>query len=293
MADRIEQLEAFVAVAELHGFASAARKLKLSAPKLTRLVAALEQRLGVSLFRRTTRAVAMTDDGARLLPKAKAIVEALQEAEAATRAERPTPAGRFSVTAPVVFGRRYVAPVFSKFLAAHPDVRGELVLVDRLVNLVEEGVDVAVRIGTLEDSNLRVRHVGVTRRVVIASPAYLKRNGRPRTPDALRAHSTIVLTGIGAQREWRFGRQRVPLAPVFTTNSADAAIEHALSDGGLAMVLGYQVADLVARGQLEVVLKQFEPPPSPIQLVYAETRIPSATVRAFIDFAVSRLATKA
>jgi len=165
---------------------------------------------------------------------------------------------------------------------------------------VEPGVEVRVHDSTAERRYLvlPLRPDGTDGWDMDRLAALVTRNsmigtGRPRTPDALSAHSTIVLTGIGAQREWRFGRQRVPLEPVFTTNSADAAIEHALSDGGLAMVLGYQVADLVARGQLEVVLKQFEPPPSPIQLVYAESRIPSATVRAFIDFAVSRLATKA
>ncbi|MBL8952857.1 MAG: LysR family transcriptional regulator [Myxococcaceae bacterium] len=283
-------METFVAVAELKGFARAARKLGLSAPRVTRLVAALEARLGVELLHRTTRSVSLTDAGARYLAQARGIVDAVHEAERRTLADRPVPSGRFVVTAPVVFGRLEVAPLFSRFLARWPAVRGELLLLDRIVSLVDEGVDLAVRIGELEDSSLRARVIGATRRVVVASPKYLAEHGRPRRPEDVAKHQTAQLTPLGAPGEWHFQRGgrpvRVRVQPAFVTNSADAAITHAAAGGGLAMVLSYQVAAHLKAGTLETVLDRFEPPPRPIQLVYPAARQPSATVRAFIDFAV-------
>lgn len=286
--DRLDSMEAFVAVAEAKGFAQAARKLKVSPPTVTRLIASLEQRLSVELFHRTTRAVSLTEHGARYLPKARGIIDAVKDAEASTKAGQAAPSGRFTVTAPLVFGRREVAPLFSRFLARWPAVRGELLLFDRVVNLVEEGIDVAVRIGELDDSSLKVRAVGSTRRVLVASPGYLEKHGRPKKPHDLEAHATIQLTPLSAQHEWRFGDARVALEPCFVTNSADVAIEHAVRGGGLAMVLSYQVSALVEAGRLEVVLGKHEPSPRPIQLVYPAGRTPSANVRAFVDLAAQQ-----
>lgn len=289
--DRFEAMTAFVAVADLRGFAAAARQLKMSPPAITRLVAALENHLSIRLLHRTTRSVALTDAGARYLPSARAIVESVEQAEASARAQRTTPSGRFVVSAPLVFGRLEVAPLLSDYLGRFPDVRGELVLSDRIVNLVEEGVDIAVRIGALEDSSLRVRAVGATRRLLVASRSYLAKHKRPRTPKDLRDHALIHVTGLAPLPEWRFfkgqRRERIAIRPVFVTNAVDPAIVHARRGRGIAMVLSYQVADFVRAGELDVLLQKYEPPAYPINLVYTATREPSANVRAFIDMAIS------
>lgn len=290
--DRLGAMTAFVSVAELRGFAPAARRLGLSASAVTRLVASLEQHLSVQLLRRTTRSVALTDAGSRYLERARRILADVAEAEGAARAERSEPIGRLVVSAPLVFGRQHVAPMMCDYLARHRAVVGELALADRLVHLIDEGIDVAVRIGRLDDSSLRVRQVGATRRVVVASPAYLAQRGRPRTPADLAAHATIELPPLTGTQQWRFVRDgkelSVPLAPSFVTNSADAAIGHAERGGGLAMVLSYQVAERVRAGALRIVLRRYEPPPLPIHVAYPSTRLPSASVRAFIDMAANR-----
>src|SRR5215471_3737640 len=189
--DRIDAMQAFVAVADLHGFAPAARKLKLSPSAVTRLIAALEERLGARLLQRTTRSVALTDVGTRYLERARRVLADIEEAERAAEGERSRPSGRLVVSAPVGFGRLHVSPVMSAYLRRHRDVTGELRLEDRLVNLVEDGIDLAVRIGHLADSSLVARQVGEMRRIVVASPSYLKRRGEPQSPEALAAHDTI------------------------------------------------------------------------------------------------------
>lgn len=284
-------MSAFVAVADLRGFAPAARRLGLSPSSVTRLVAALEAHLALRLLHRTTRSVSLTDAGSRYLERARRVLSDLAEAEAAARADAAVPAGRFVVSAPVTFGRREVAPLFSDFLRRHPRVVGELQLTDRNVHLVEDAIDAAVRIGHLDDSSTRLRVVGATRRVLVASPAYLAERPAPRRPADLARHATIQFTSLTPSPEWRFERDgrvvRVPLRPVFVTNGADAAITHARSGGGIAMVLSYQAADAIAAGALHVVLRRWEPPAIPIQIVYPATRLPSATLRAFIDLVVA------
>ncbi|MEZ4399966.1 MAG: LysR family transcriptional regulator [Kofleriaceae bacterium] len=289
--DRLDAMRAFVTVAELRGFAPAARRLGLSAPSVTRLVAGLEHHLAIRLLQRTSRAVALTDAGARYLDRARRILGDVAEAEATARAERTLPSGRFVVAASRTFGRREVAPLLARFLAAHPTVVGHLDLGDRNVNLIDEGVDLAVRIGVLEDSSLTVRRVGATRRVTVASPAYLTRSPRLRSPDDLARHRVIHFAGVSAAPEWRFHHRghdhRVPIRPAFITNSAEAAIAHAELAGGVTMVLAYQAAPAIAAGRLRVVLPRWEPPPLPIQLVYPSARLVSANVRAFIDLVVA------
>jgi DNA-binding transcriptional LysR family regulator len=288
--DRLEAMAAFVAVAELRGFAQAARRLGLSPSAVTRLVAMLEERLSIRLLQRTTRSVTLTDAGARYLERARRILADVDEAEGAAQAERTEPTGRFVVTAPNLFGRLHVAPLMGAFLSRYPSVAGELLLADRMVNLVEEGIDTAVRVGALSDSNLVVRKVGETRRVVVASPAYLARRKSPRSPGDIASHDVIQFTGITSIPEWRLFRDgvqsQVPFAPTFVTNSADVAIGHAELGRGLAMVLAYQVVESVRAGRLTVVLSKFEPPPLPIHLVYPTTRLLSAKVRAFVELAV-------
>lgn len=290
--DRIDAMAAFVAVADLRGFAPAARRLGLSASRVTRLVAGLEERLSIRLLQRTTRSVALTDAGARYLERARRILGDLEETEASARAERSEPKGRLVVAAPLVFGRLEVAPLFCEFLEAWPQVTGELTLADRAVNLVDEGVDVAVRIGHLPDSSLIARRVGETRRVLVGAPSYLARKKRPRGPGDLAHHRTIWFTALSPTREWRFERrgreERVAVEPSFATNSADAAIGHALRGGGLSLVLLYQVRELLRSGALEVLLPAFEPPPLPIHLVHPASRLLSANVRAFLELAATR-----
>ncbi len=289
--DRLEAMNAFVTVAELSSFTKAARRLGTSPPAITRLVSSLEERLEIRLLQRTTRSVALTDAGARYLERARRILGAVAEAEQAARAESTEPTGRLVVAAPNVFGRREVAPLMCELLARHPAVIGELTLADRMVNLVEEGVDLAVRIGVLEDSSLRVRPVGATRRVLVASPAYLASRSTVRRPADLASHAIIQFTGLTPAPEWRFFRKgvevRVAIRPSFVTNSAEAAIVHAERGGGLAMVLSYQVTEHLTTGALVLVLQRHEPPPLPIQIVYPGTRLPSASVRAFIDLATA------
>jgi DNA-binding transcriptional LysR family regulator len=289
--DRLEAMTAFVAVADSQGFAAAARRLGLSPSGVTRLVAALEEHLGTRLLQRTTRQVTLTDSGTRYLERARRILADVGEAESAAQAERTVPSGRLVVTAPNVFGRLHVAPLVCTYLTKHPAVRAELTLTDRVVNLVEDGVDVAVRIGQLEDSSHVARNVGATRRVIVASPKYLKRRKPPTTPEALASHDLIHFTALNPTPEWRFSHEgtetRIPFTPAFVTNSADAAIGHAEGRGGLTMVLGYQVADAVRAGRLRVVLSDFEPAPLPIHLVYPTTRLLSAKVRAFVTLVTS------
>jgi DNA-binding transcriptional LysR family regulator len=288
--DRIDAMQAFVAVAELHGFAPAARKLRLSPSAVTRLVAALEERLGARLLQRTTRSVALTDAGARYLERARRILADVEEAELAAEGERIRPSGRLVVSAPVGFGRLHVSPVMSAYLKRYGDVSAELRLEDRVVSLVEDGIDLAVRIGYLADSSLVARQVGEMRRIVVASPAYLKRHGEPKRPAEISLHQTIQFGAASASGEWRFvekGREfRNDIVPRLSTNSADAAVQYSETGGGLTRVLAYQAADAIKRGKLKIVLQAFEPPALPIHIVYPTSRLLSAKVRAFIDLVV-------
>lgn len=288
--DRIDAMAAFVAVADLRGFAPAARKMGLSASNVTRLIAALEERVGARLLQRTTRSVTLTDVGARYLERARRILADLEEAEGSAQAERTLPSGRLVVSAPVGFGRIHVTPLMSSYLQRYPEVSGELRLTDRVINLVEDGVDAAIRIGHLADSSLVARSLGSMRRIVVASPDYLARRGKPQTPSDIAAHDTIHFGATASATEWRFldgdDEIRIGHAPRFTSNVADAAIWHAEHGGGLTRVLAYQAADAVAAGRLRIVLADHELPAMPIHVVYPTSRLLSAKVRTFIDLAV-------
>jgi DNA-binding transcriptional LysR family regulator len=285
--DRIEAMQAFVAVADLQGFAPAARKLRLSPSAVTRLVAALEDRLGARLLQRTTRSVTLTDAGTRYLARARRILADVEEAELAAEGERTRPSGRLVVSAPVGFGRLHVSPVMAAYLKRYPEVSAELRLEDRVVNLIEDGVDLAVRIGFLGDSSLVARHVGEMRRIVVAAPAYLKQHGEPKTPAEVASHQTIQFGSTSVTGEWRFAEAgsefRLNITPRFSSNTADAAVQYAEQGGGLTRVLAYQAADAIRRGALKVVLQRFEQPPLPIHIVYPTSRLLSAKVRSFID----------
>ena len=288
--DRIDAMQAFITVADLGGFAPAARKLGLSPSGVTRLIAALEERLGARLLQRTTRSVALTDAGARYLERVRRILADVEEAEASIQDERTRPSGRLVVSAPVGFGRLHVSPVMSEYLKRYAEVSGELRLADRMINLVEDGVDLAVRIGHLADSSLVARHVGEMRRIVVASPGYLKAHGEPKTPEAIASHQSIQFGGAAASPDWRFVRDgneiRFTPVPRLTTNSSDAAIQYAVRGGGLTRVLAYQAADAIKAGRLKILLAKFEPAPLPIHIVYPTSRLLSAKVRTFIDLVV-------
>jgi DNA-binding transcriptional LysR family regulator len=287
--DRLDAMQAFVTVADLQGFAPAARKLGLSPSAVTRLIAALEERLGARLLQRTTRSVTLTDAGTRYLERARRILADVEEAEGAAEGERTRPGGRLVVSAPVGFGRLHVSPIMSAYLKRYPEVSGELRLSDRMINLVEEGVDLAVRIGHLPDSTLVARHIGAMRRIVVAAPAYLKERGEPKTPHEIPSHQTIQFGAMTAQPDWRFvdggDEIRIVCTPRFTTNSADAAVQYAEQGGGLTRVLAYQAAASLKAGRLKIVLEKFEQPVLPIHIVYPTSRLLSAKVRAFIDLA--------
>ena len=288
--DRLDAMQAFVTVADLKGFAPAARKLGLSPSGVTRLIAALENRLGARLLQRTTRQVALTDAGARYLERARRILADVEEAEITAEGERARPSGRLVISAPVGFGRLHVSPVLTNYLKRHRDVSAELRLEDRMINLVEEGVDLAVRVGHLADSSLVARHVGDMRRVTVASPAYLKARGEPKKPQDIAAHDTIQFGTTSGPAEWRFVDQgneiRLSHSPRLSTNTADAAIRYAEAGGGLTRVLAYQAADAIKRGRLKIVLAKFEQPPLPIHIVYPTSRLLSAKVRTFIDLVI-------
>jgi DNA-binding transcriptional LysR family regulator len=288
--DRIDAMQAFVAVADLKGFAPAARKLGLSPSAVTRLIAALEDRLGARLLQRTTRSVTLTDGGSRYLERVRRILADVEEAEGSAEGERTRPGGRLVVSAPVGFGRLHVSPVMSAYLKRYFEVTGELRLSDRMINLVEDGVDLAVRIGHLADSSLVARHVGEMRRIIVASNAYLREYGEPETLEAIDSHQTIQFGAMAIPPDWRFIRDdrevRVTVTPRFVTNSADAAIQYAEQGGGLTRVLAYQAADAIKGGRLKIVLAKFEQPALPIHVVYPTSRLLSAKVRTFIDLVI-------
>jgi len=284
-------MQAFVAVVDARGFAPAAQRLGISPSVVTRLVARLEHQLGIRLLQRTTRSVTLTDAGTRYLERARRVLAELEEAEESAAAERARPTGRLVVSAPAMFGRLHVSPLMCRYLNLNPDVVGELTLSDRMMNLVEDGIDLAVRIGHLADSTLIARPAGTTRRVLVGSPSYLARRGVPSSPLDLAGHQTIQFRPLATVTDWSFregGRElRVPLASHYSTNSADAALWHAEHDGGLTFALSYQVVDAVNAGRLRIVLEAFEPAPLPIHFVYPSSRLLSAKVRTFVELATA------
>jgi DNA-binding transcriptional LysR family regulator len=288
--DRLEAMRIFLAVAEQEGFAGAARQLRLSPPSVTRAIAGLEERLGTSLFQRSTRHVRLTQAGQRFLMDARRILADLDEAEASASGDHGVPRGELSITASQMFGRIHVAPLVQDFLALHPQVSARLLLLDRVANLIDEGFDLAVRIANLQDSSLRAIRVGHVRRVVVAAPDYLARHGTPRHPNDLLQHRAVMFSAGMAIDDWVF-RDTIRVTPParFYVNSSEVAIGAALAGQGLTRVLSYMVAPALASGAVKIILEDYELPPVPVQLVHAEGRRASATLRAFIDFAAERL----
>jgi DNA-binding transcriptional LysR family regulator len=288
MQDRFDALTIFVTVAEQQSFAEAARQLSRSPASVTRTVAALEERLQTRLFNRTTRSVALTDAGARCLESCRRLLATYDELEALNVGERIEPRGWISVTAPVMFGRLHVLPLVQSFLGEYPQVDVRLLLLDRVVSLVDEGLDLGVRVGQLPDSSLRAVRVGQVRRVVCATPQYIARHGVPATPRDLGSHSLVACTAVTPIPDrWTFhgpsGVSSVAVTPRLVVNTTAAAVDAALNGLGLTCILSYQMEPHAAAGRLQTVLVEYEPPPAPIHIVHPAGRHLPAKVRLFLD----------
>jgi DNA-binding transcriptional LysR family regulator len=284
--DKLRALRMFTAIADSGSLTAAASKLGSSLPAVVRGLAALETDIGIRLFTRTTRHVALTEAGRRYLESCREVQLILQEAENDLRSEQVEPQGTLSVTAPVLFGQRYVTAGVTSFIKRYPNVEVRLLLLDRVVNLVEEGLDLGIRIGPLEDSTMFVQPVDHMRRVTVASSAYLKQNGTPKHPKDLRQHNCIR-TFRPDSHSWSFAdegkRISVSVRGNFTVNQIAAAAEACVAGVGVGSFLAYQVADQVASGQLRVLLSKFEQAPVSVSIIYPEARLSPARTRAFTE----------
>jgi len=291
--DRLQAMQIFVAVADAQGFAGAARQLQLSPPAVTRAINDLESHLGVRLLTRTTRVVRLTEAGARHAEDCRRILAELADADASVAGMHSAPRGRLVLTAPLMFGAMHVMPVVTDYLQRYPEVQAHCLFLDRVVNLLDEGVDLAVRIGALPDSSMQAVRVNQVRRVLCAAPAYLAQHGTPSMPQDLAEHTVITIHGTGPTSEWRFWDQGEPrvvkLQPRMFTTTNDAAMAAAVSGFGITRLLSYQVAEHVRAGRLQILLADYEPPALPVHLLHREGRYAAQRVRAFLDMAVERL----
>lgn len=291
--DRFQEMQVFLAVAEEEGFALAARRLNLSPPSVTRAVASLEERLGTLLLTRTTRSVRLTEAGQRYLADCRRILAELEEAEESAAGSHASARGQLTLTAPMLFGELFVTPVMVGYLEQHPAVSIKALLVDRVVSMLEEGIDVAIRIGNLPDSGLHALPVGFVRQVLCAAPSYLAKYGRPQHPAELPAQRIVMSSSSNLSSNWHFSQAgetfSVAPAPRLIVSANQAAIAAAKLGWGLTRVLSYQVAAPVAAGELELLLEQFEPPALPIHVVYQGGRKVPAKVRSFVDYCAAQL----
>jgi DNA-binding transcriptional LysR family regulator len=291
--DRLEAMSILLAVVDAGSLSAAARRLGTPLPTVSRKVAELEAHLHTRLLHRTTRQLSLTEAGAAYVAACRRILDEVGEAERMATGEYAAPKGELTVTAPIVFGRLHIVPVVAEFLAQYPEISIRLLLADRVVHLMEEQIDVALRIGALPDSTLMASRVGMVRTVVCGSPAYLARKGVPATPEDLAAHDCISFDVLESRRAWVFGDGKsmtsVPVISRLEVNTAEAAIAAATLGVGLVRVLSYQVADAVGNGALDVVLQDYESAPLPVNLVHkGQTPLPRK-LRAFLDFAAPRL----
>lgn len=291
--DRLHWMSVYVAVVEAEGFSGAARKLHMSPPAVTRAVAALEEHLGAKLLNRTTRYVRMTEAGQRYYEDAKRIIALADEAEDAVLGINAAPRGLLTVTASVLFGRLYVMPGIIDYLRRYPEVEINALFVDRVINMLEEGVDVAIRIADLPDSSYRSLRIGSVRRVLCASPGYLDTHGIPQTPDDLLKHRIILARGLNPDNEIRFTRdgltRTVKLQPIMSVSDNDSAASAAMADMGITRLLSYQIAEPLQTGKLQIVLSEFESAPVPVHILHREGRHSSAKIRSFVDLMAERL----
>jgi DNA-binding transcriptional LysR family regulator len=291
--DRFEAMSVLLAVVEEGSLSAGARKLKTPLATVSRKVSDLEEHLGTRLLVRTSRRVALTDAGSGFVEASKRILEQVEEAERVAAGEYSEPRGQLSITAPVVFGRLHVLPIAADFLAAHPKIDLRMYMIDRNVSLLDEHLDVGVRLGHLEDSALMATRVGSVRRVICASPAYVARAGMPTVPEDLRSHEGITLQGFSTSPGWRYRGDNEALSVEPRTrvavNAVEAAVDAAVAGLGVVRVLSYQVVDQLRSGALVPLLEAYAPEPIPVQLVHAGQGMLPAKVRVFLDWITPRL----
>lgn len=294
--DRFESMTAFVAVVEAGGFSAAARKLAIPLATISRRVSEIEDALGAQLLIRSTRKVALTEAGQSYFTTCRRVLEELAEAERAASGEYRAPRGTLVVSAPIVMGRNYLASIIFEFLRAFPEVDVELRLSDNVSNILEEQTDIALRVGELPDSSLMAVRAGEIRQVVCASPAYLAERGTPLSPRDLAEHDCITFTVLESPTDWRFANGKtaisVPVHSRLTVNTAEAAADAAVAGGGITRLLCYQISGPLEDRQLKLLLRDHEPTPLPVHLVYAAGRLMPQKLRAFIDFVLPRLKAK-
>jgi DNA-binding transcriptional LysR family regulator len=286
--DKLAAMRVFVEIAERGSLTAAAVALGKAQPTVVRSLANLESTLGVRLLRRTTRRLSLTEAGHSYLERARRILSDVAEAEMVLSASDTTPVGHLRITAPVTYGQTHVSPLLFKFLKRYADIDVELLLLDRVVNLLEEGIDLAVRIGPLADSSMIATQVDDMRRVIVASPKWLDQHGVPEHPTALAEVACVRFSGISTLNTWRFacnGEEiAVPVQGPLVTNQALPAVAAVAAGLGCGMFLAYQVADRVQRGELVIILEAYEPAPQPVNLVYTETRLMTQRLRVLLDF---------
>jgi DNA-binding transcriptional LysR family regulator len=296
MTDRFEAMSLLIAVVDAGSFSGAARQLGVPLPTVSRKISELETYLHTRVLQRSTRQLSLTEAGLSYVAACRRILEEIGEAERAVSGEYAAPKGDLVITTPIVFGRLHVLPVVTQFLKTYPEINVRIVLSDRLVHLLEEHVDVAIRVGELPDSSLVAARVGTIRRIVCASPAYLKEHGNPLRPQDLDRHQCITFDGLSSTREWAFrsgkSEMTVPVKSRLVVNTAEAAIAAAIDGLGLTRVLSYQVADVVRDNKLAITLQDHEPHEWPIHLVHAGQGLLPLKVRAFLDFAKPRLVSR-
>jgi DNA-binding transcriptional LysR family regulator len=290
---RFHLINVFVAVVDTNGFAGAARKLKISPPAVTRAINDLESQLGVRLLTRTTRVVKVTEAGARYAQDCRRILAEMQDADESVVGMHGAPRGHITVTAPVLFGAKFVAPIVSEYLHKYPLADVSCLFLDRVVNMLEEGVDVGIRIGELADSSMQAVRVGQVRRMVCASPSYLSARGTPQVPADLQQHCIVSASSVHATPEWRFSHRgilkAIKIYPRMSTSTNDSAIAAVVGGFGVTRLLSYQIAEQLKSGQLIAVLQDYELEPIPVHVVHREGRYASQKVRAFLDMAITRL----
>jgi DNA-binding transcriptional LysR family regulator len=291
--DRLAAMRVFTAVADAGSLSAAGRRLNMPLATVSRHLAALEDEIGVRLMTRTTRHLALTEPGRHYLESCRRILAELETADLALAGQHLEPRGEIAITAPAMFGRLHVVPIVVAFLEAFPQVTARLLLVDRVVDLIEEGLDVSVRIGVLADSSLMATRVGGIRLVTCASPAYLAKHGAPATPLELAGHDCISFGAFSPAERWVYAgpikSRRVPVHSRLIVNTADAAIGAARAGLGITRVLSYQAESSVAEGALRLILEDFELEALPVSLLHREDRLPQAKVQRFIAFAAPRL----
>ncbi|MCB4770390.1 LysR family transcriptional regulator [Ancylobacter sp. Lp-2] len=290
--DRWQAMRVFVKVAETESFAEAGRQLHMSPPAVTRAISTLEEQIGVRLLARTTRSVKMTEAGSRYFDDCRRILADIADAEASAAGSHANPTGTLIVTGSVMFGRMYALPILLEYLDRYPSVTGRSLFVDRVVNIIEEGIDVAIRIGHLPDSSLSAIRVGSVKRVICGAPAYFEKHGIPQVPADLAHHRIIAPTAAWASLEWHFGEESktsVTVRPRLLCNTNEAAITAAEDGWGLTRILSYQIGPALSEGRLQTVLSDYDEKALPIHVVHAAGRRAPAKVRTFVDLAVERL----